>query len=294
MPPPSPLGQLIDIGGYRLHAQIVGQGGPLVVMDTGLGASGLLWQAVVAEVQSFARVCAIDRAGFAWSDPAPASVPRTSEQFALELHTLLARAQLPPPYIFVGHSLGGVNSLVFNQQYPGEIVGLVLIDSSHPEQGQRQRGIPATSVLRQSLKLLETLARWGWLRPFVPALNRAAFGDWRKVPPAAWDALCYFMAQPMFYAAAVREAEQLETSFAQAQVRPGLLGALPLAVVTAGYWAEGKPAPMKQDWLMLQKELAALSTRSTHTIAQHCNHGSITLARTDAVVAAIKEVISKQ
>ena len=73
--PPAP-GRLIDVGGHRLHLHCQGAGGPPVVFDAALGASSLSWTYVLPEVAAFARACAFDRAGFAWSDAGP--LPRTT------------------------------------------------------------------------------------------------------------------------------------------------------------------------------------------------------------------------
>ena len=81
------------------------------------------------------RVCAYDRAGLGLSDPSTLR-PRTSQDIALDLHKLLAAAGVTGPYVLVGHSIGGFHVRVFAAQYPAEVVGMVLVDSSHPDQVQ--------------------------------------------------------------------------------------------------------------------------------------------------------------
>src|SRR5690349_15455065 len=100
---PAP-GQLVDVGGYRLHIQCVGTGSPTVVLDAGLGGSSLDWSLVQAAIGQTTRVCAYDRAGMGWSESGPA--PRTPAQIAGELHTLLGNAGIAGPYVLVAHSLG--------------------------------------------------------------------------------------------------------------------------------------------------------------------------------------------
>jgi pimeloyl-ACP methyl ester carboxylesterase len=87
---------------------------------------------VQKEVEKFTEVCSYDRAGYGWSDPGPR--PRTSERIAKELHTLLQTANVRPPYVLVGHSFGGFNVRVYNGLYPTEVVGMVLVDSSHEDE----------------------------------------------------------------------------------------------------------------------------------------------------------------
>src|SRR5919107_3161482 len=125
---PAP-GELVDVGGYSLHLYCTGEpGAPAVVMDSGLGGTVLDWQLVQPEVAKFARVCTYDRAGMGWSERG--AQPRTSQQFVQELHALLTNAGVEGPYVLVGQSLGGVNVQLYASQYPDEVAGMVLVDST--------------------------------------------------------------------------------------------------------------------------------------------------------------------
>ena len=128
-PPP---GELVDIGGYRLHINCTGSGSPTVVIDAGWGDWSTAWGFVQPEVAKTTRVCTYDRAGTGWSDAGP--LPRDATQFAKELHTLLQNAHIPGPYVLAGHSLGGLPVRVFAGTYPAEVAGVVLIDSMTPQQ----------------------------------------------------------------------------------------------------------------------------------------------------------------
>src|SRR5215210_7142030 len=103
-PPP---GQMFDVGGYLLHINCIGTGSPTVVIDAGWGDWSASWSSwVQPEVAKTTRVCTYDRAGMGYSEPGP--LPRTAEQFAKELHTLLQNAGIQGPYVLVGHSMGGL------------------------------------------------------------------------------------------------------------------------------------------------------------------------------------------
>src|SRR5215471_422569 len=130
-PPAAPPGKVIDIGGYRLHLNCSGNKGPTVVLIAGAGDFSFDWSLVQPKIGEFARVCSYDRAGFAWSDPGP--TPRTMKQEAFELHLLLAAAGIKGPYLLVGHSLGGLIARVYFDQYPQEVAGIVLVDSTHED-----------------------------------------------------------------------------------------------------------------------------------------------------------------
>ncbi len=99
-PPP---GELVDVGGYRLHINCTGSGSPTVVIEAGLGDWSTSWGFVQPEVAKTTQVCTYDRAGMGWSEAGP--LPRDAAQFAKELHTLLQSANIPGPYVMVGHSL---------------------------------------------------------------------------------------------------------------------------------------------------------------------------------------------
>ena len=127
---PAP-GRMVDVGGYRLHVNCLGTGSPTVVIDSGLGDWSASWRSwVQPEAAKATRVCTYDRAGIGYSEPGP--LPRTAAHFAQELHTLLQHADIPGPYVLVGHSAGGLTVRVFADAYPAEVVGVVLIDSMSP------------------------------------------------------------------------------------------------------------------------------------------------------------------
>ena len=129
-PPP---GQLVDVGGYRLHLNCTGS--PTVVIESGMGDWSASWSGwVQPEVAKTTRVCTYDRAGAGWSESG--SRPPTVEQFAKELHTLLQNADIPGPYVLVGHSLGGFTVRVFVHEYAADVAGVVLIESMTPRQAK--------------------------------------------------------------------------------------------------------------------------------------------------------------
>jgi pimeloyl-ACP methyl ester carboxylesterase len=122
-PPP---GRLIDVDGRRLHVRCEGQGFPAVLLESAIAASSLSWARVQPLVSSFARVCAYDRAGFAWSDPPRER--RTFESIVGDLTALMSKLDYREPCVFVGHSFGVFICLAYAARYPHRVAGLVLVD----------------------------------------------------------------------------------------------------------------------------------------------------------------------
>ena len=123
-------GQLIDVGGHRLHLNCTGSGSPTVVLEPGGGAMSSTLGWIAPAVARDTRVCVYDRAGRGWSEPA--DTPQDGAQIATDLHTLLQRGHVPGPYVLAGHSFGGLYVLTFAARYPDEVAGMVLVDSTAP------------------------------------------------------------------------------------------------------------------------------------------------------------------
>src|SRR5712692_3061456 len=131
-PPLPPPGQLIGLGGWRLHLHCAGKASasrPTVILEAGAGDFSVDWSLVQPGVAGFARVCSYDRAGSGWSDLGPR--PRTLHQIVWELHTLLEKAGVRAPYVLVGHSYGGILVRLYAATYPSDVAGVVLDDSGH-------------------------------------------------------------------------------------------------------------------------------------------------------------------
>jgi pimeloyl-ACP methyl ester carboxylesterase len=127
--------QMIDLGGFKLHARVSGQGSPAAVFDTGLGDTLDTWGDLPTIIAKNNQVVTYTRAGHGRSEPGPQ--PRDSRRLAEELHSLLGKLAVPPPYVLVGHSLGGVNIRFFAGLYPDEVAGLVFVDPTTEEMKPR-------------------------------------------------------------------------------------------------------------------------------------------------------------
>jgi pimeloyl-ACP methyl ester carboxylesterase len=276
-------GQLVDVGGYKMHIDCTGQGTPTVILESGLGDSFFSWQKVQPKIAQFTRVCSYDRAGIGYSDSSPR--PRTSKVFADELHTLLRNAGIPAPYVLVGHSMGGFTVRLYASLYHSEVAGMVLVDSSHPE--QQKRLPPALNDMDAT-----------WLREQEFMEFAMPFGIPRLMGFCGPDAEVR-AAECNFHTAreGVAESKAISESAAQAATA-GKLGDMPLIVLSED---PNNPQPDLPDdlvkpasdaWQQMQDELAHLSTRGTHVIAKNGGH-FIQFDRPDAVIEAVRKVANQ-
>lgn len=124
-PPP---GQLYAVNGHQMHLVCTGEGDPTVILQAGGTADSTWWYWIQHQLAEHTRVCAFDRPGLGWSEST--TEPRDALTLVGELHTLLAEADVRPPYVMAGHSWGAVLTRIYTAQYPQEIEGIVLIDSA--------------------------------------------------------------------------------------------------------------------------------------------------------------------
>jgi len=304
IPPP---GTLVDIGGFRLHLHCTGNGSPTIVLDAALGASSLSWSLVQTELARLSRVCSYDRGGFGWSDPGP--MPRTADRIAEELHTLLERARVPPPYVLVGHSFGGLVALIFARRFRSVTSGLVLVDPAHAEdwvtpapkeQVQIDRGVRlcrygAVTARIGLARVVSTLVGFGQIRTarlLVKVASRrglsrqdeAILAPVRKLPPELRPTLAQFWSKPHFFEALGSQIESVCVSAGKVlEATAGGYGDLPLVTISST-----DPGAYR---LRQQDAMATLSTRGRHIMASQSGHW-IPLDQPQVVIDAVKEVVT--
>lgn len=289
-----PIGQMVDVGGYKLHLHCQGTGNPTVVMDAGTGTTGLYWSLVQPEIAKSVRACVYDRAGYGWSEKSPQS--RSISTMVNELHSLLTNANVAGPYVLVGHSLGGIIIRHYAQNYPQEVVGMVLVDSAQEQQFQRfpQEIVAATNQGLSESRRLELLVATG-----LPALNPSQVPLESKLPVAAAEAYrALVLANPNHLVTARGEIETLE----RGETEPvKTLGDLPLIVLSHGHFdPETLGADISAEvadqyekvWQELQVELAALSSNGKRIVAEGSGH-NIHLDQPELVINAIQDVLAE-
>jgi pimeloyl-ACP methyl ester carboxylesterase len=303
--------------GRVIHMVCMGQGSPVVVLTAGAGGWGMVWNKVQPAIAQKTRVCAWDRAGFGLSEISPK--PQTVDNTTTDLEAALKAAHIDGPYVAVGHSLGGIESLLLKDRQPQNVVGMVLVDPSFPDQVERFKraapGLAATSAQenptvtffhRCAAALRSGTVRAGGPDPdgclrgqtfppnYPPELIAALDKHPGQLPPET-------VASAMDFLAASASPQWLEADMKIA-IRPQRnYGSMPLIVLTAGE----APAPpgasdaikaqivlQQAEWRRAHDELAALSTRGSNRIVEGSTHG-IQQIKPQAVIDSVNEVVDE-
>ena len=268
--PSPPPGQLVDVGGYRVHINCTGAGSPAVVI-VGAGFS-FDWGLVQPEVAKFTKVCTYDVSGTAWSDPGPAL---TCPVRVNEVHTLLQKARVEGPYVLVGLSVGALVARLYAGLYPREVAGLVIVDHAFidvgagPPSGNSSSvpGLDSPPVLIHQTPIILTVeetSNFGNLPERVQKLHRWA-ESLKPVRPT------------------VETAEDCLSELKSRERELHPLGNIPLAVVSTGN--------QHPNYKKVQTELLSLSSRSEQFLAEKSFH-SVEIDQPQVVVDAIAAVVA--
>ncbi len=257
---------------FRLYIDCQGEGDIPIIIEPGIGDSLANWLPIQAALSKHTQVCLYDRAGMGLSDPGPG--PRTAQQIATELYHLLKKAKITGPYIFIGHSFGGFVAQFLAYALPNQTAGLVLVDSSHPDQIERLAALDDLDVMpKQTVggykfedeSLLSTEQKY-WKH-----LNAQRKSVWSQM-----DELASFE----------DSAEEVK------EIKIGQLS-MPIAVLTRGK----KQLPdiegigsLEEEWRAMQKDLTTLSSNSWQVIADESGH-SIHQESPETIVNSTLEVL---
>jgi pimeloyl-ACP methyl ester carboxylesterase len=284
-------GRLIDVGGHRLHLNCTGTGSPTVVLQAGGGmmSSDFGWVAPVVARET--RVCVYDRAGRGWSDPV--TTRQDAEKIAIDLHTMLQRANVPGPYVLAGHSFGGLYALTSAARNPDEVAGMVLIDSTQPATEPKPAREPATghsddpgayTLTSHVTALLSTSARLGLGRLFAQTES--------TLPPQSTLEVNTSLTTARHLRSTLDEYAAARWSAPQAAALEDF-GDKPLMVLSAG--VGNHPSGVAR-----HEALARLSTEGVHRVIDGADHAGLVVeeehaaATTRAILAVVASVRTKE
>ncbi len=284
---PAP-GRLVDIGGRCLHLVAAGEGSPAVVIVPALADNVLQWLPIVEGAAAETQACVYDRAGVGWSD-LPPHWRRTPDLMAADLHALLRAAAISPPYVLVGHSIGGIVVRRFYAQDPGAVAGILLADSSHEQQLRRFAAADWRAGPVFYLKVMaKRQARILGARRLAASLGlmRELDADVAREAPAEYAGACRaILLSTRFRRAVIREMLMMTRTWGE----PPGLGSTPLTVLTAMRRLDESRLPT---WVQMQQDLAALSADSVHVTARAAGH-YLHLDDPDLVINAIRDLVRR-
>jgi pimeloyl-ACP methyl ester carboxylesterase len=259
-PRPTLPGDKIDVGGFNLYIDCNGTGSPTVILESGLEGDVVTWKTVHPEVAKFTRVCRYDRAGLAHSDYGP--TPRNAELAAQDLHTLLTKANITPPFILVGHSFGGLLIRRYAYDFPDEVTGLIFVDSLQEDWWDEALALLPTDSSNDNARL---------------ASFRLYLRDGWRDPSSNFEA--------MDIPAVVEQVRET-----------GSLGDIPITVLTASNFTvlnPGFPPDLESALAHLfkdeQSRIAELSTNGTQVIIPGTGH-NMPREKPEAIIDAIMEM----
>lgn len=294
-------GRWIDMGqGSRHYLLEMGSGAPSVIFEAGIAATNLNWCHIQDVVSGFTSTASYDRAGLGWSSPSRTA--RTPGNIAVELHTLLQRAGIRPPYILVGHSFGGLVMRRFALLYPEKVAGIVLVDPMRLEewppldpakQATLDRGaklsrfaIPIAQVGLARLAVTSLLCRSGrlsaWLAGTAGHGGRHVLGrithEVGKMPRQVWPIVAAHWSRPGYYLGMRRHVQAVPETVREMCAAAPILG-IPVLLLTPG-----KSSPLSEQNLSRigDNVLQVIATASAHWIH---------LDEPDLVIDSIREMV---
>lgn len=251
------LGRLVEVGdGRQIYVSDMGRqmkSGPTVIFESGIAATSQNWLRVQESVAGFTRAVSYDRGGLGWSSACKSE--RTPTNIAGELRELLQRADVPGPYVLVGHSFGGLVVRRYAAMFPDEVSGVVLVDPMRTEEwppvNESQRallergirmagyGIPVARFGLARLATTSLLCRSGKAsRAFSRAAGNAGIHVMQritcevgKMPRAVWPIVASHWASPKYYRGLAAHLEAVPATVVEMQTSEGIEG-IPVVLLT--------------------------------------------------------------
>jgi pimeloyl-ACP methyl ester carboxylesterase len=302
---PTPTGKLMDIGGYRLHIDVHGTGSPAVIFIAGSQAFSFDWALVAPETAKVTTAVTYDRPALAWSDPGP--MPRSLQQDVYELHVLLEKSGVKPPYVLVGHSLGGFIARLFEKKYPDEVKGLVEVDGTSEDvllfinnKITRLRSLSQNRELpplKTSVDTFTKIPAQKDMDDFLKMIGQPTIDPpFDKLPKKYQEARMWAQKQPKVLLADNGQywAEEFEAMYNDSAYS---LGNKPLFVLTSlkNDYPESLGDSVRNELIQQKAKqqdlIAALSSNSKHVVTTKSPH-EIHLTEPELVISAITEVIN--
>src|SRR5262245_49370238 len=285
-----PSARFYDVGGRQLMLYASGTGGPVVVFLPGAGVTGLGYLNLHEQTSRFTTSVLYDRAGTGWSDHA--ELPRSATEVTDDLRSLLSVARMPAPYVFVGHSLGGIYARRFAQRFPAKVAGLVFLDPGHEDYTTKLPKPPLLERLRTSLALFWALLR---IKRLFRGYFERMFAGW---PPPVRDLLSEYHRRS--WRVGMKEAKNFESICDEVR-RGGDMPDVPLIVLTgmaidpfrAIFATEASQRQLNDIKSAINQAIANSMPHGERRVVEDAAHATFHVDRPDAVVQAIRDMLDR-
>lgn len=263
---PAAPGEFTEVHGEQIHHLVNRDGsGPTVVFESALSCPCTEWAWLLRALETTAPCLAYDRPGNGWSSQH--RPPATAAELNDLTLSLLRKLDLPGPYVLVGHSVGGLLARAFAGRHADELAGVVLVDSSHPDQLDR------SALQREGMPLVKQgISTMYWRTRLRLLGDDDGFGAISELPGEIVESSGRVMRRPEPWAAARREFALWHTQWATEAREATLAPTLPVGVVTAG-----QQASMDLAHGRMQTELAGLTQVGRHEVVRMAEHDSLVM-----------------
>ena len=284
--------------GRRMNLICMGEGSPVVILESGLGTHVSVWGLVQYKMARTTKVCAYERAGMGVSDEGHG--PRDAAAVDSDLHALLHAAGLKGPYVVVGHSLGGYFTRLFADTHPQEVAGMVLVDPTIDHQKQLIATIapPPKPAQGSPPNPCATAAEAGQLRPGTDVYKACVQEPVPGLPATLRAAMIAQATHAAMYRTVASEAAAMDQDSAETVAHRRSFGAMPLVVLTAGQppkdpsLTDEKNQAWQKLWMQGHDDIAVLSSRGQNRVVPGSGH-FIQFERPQAVIDAVDEVVAQ-
>ncbi|MEI6266310.1 MAG: alpha/beta hydrolase [bacterium] len=274
----TPPGQIVDVNGHKMHIYCTGEnnGKPTVILESGAGGNYYDWYKIQPNIAKYTKVCSYDRAGIGFSDTT--NNKHNNLDVAKELQNLLNAANVPSPYILVGHSLGGFNIRLYTDKNKTKVAGMVFVDSSVPEMATFKPTFLDKIIYEANIKLLVFSSYTGLVR-LVMTINPNMYAY-----PTDTRLLLAGIVTPKQFIAGSKEVSDSNINFEEVR-KTNNFGVIPITVLTAKGSADVEPF-----WKEWQQNLSKISQNGKQIIVPNSNH-YIHIDQPQVVIDSILELI---
>jgi pimeloyl-ACP methyl ester carboxylesterase len=286
-----PTGELVEVEGRTLHVHIEGtpkEGVPTVIIETGIFDCSCSWKLVRSKLAEKTQVFSYDRAGYGWSPRG--TCPRTFQRIGKELQSVLESKGIKPPYLLIGHSLGGPLVRYFHSQHPRDVAGIIFVDALHDTMPQMPR---IFMIVARAFSYLSIVGIPRLIFQMMPKFTKNE--QWTSEMQKAYIAAHFVRSSSL--ATCFDESDSMRESFIALTMKKQSLDNIPVTLISRDPDQAIRPGLSEEAKQKIKNELEDLHTQQKNdmpnakfTIAKRSSH-TVQLDRPDVIIAEVYEML---